>query len=95
MQLDLLNWEPPAGGATILVFPLGKCIGKARTAAATVLRCKSVETRQAAFDRAALALARKLRTAGIGEGEVGRQLDAFARIVNLELARLANSRQQA
>jgi hypothetical protein len=93
---DLFSWQgPPAGGATVLVFPLARWIGKARTTAAVVMRCKSQQTQQAAFDRAALALTRRLRLAGIDEAEVAHQIDAFARTVNAEIARLQHGRQQA
>jgi Family of unknown function (DUF6074) len=94
---DLLDWqEPPNGGAVVMPFPLGRCVGKARIVAKVVMRCKTAATQQAAFDRAALALARKLRAARIDEAAVERQIEGFRRTVSVEMQRqLHKARVQA
>ncbi len=85
---DLFDWQPPQGGAAVVPFPLGRCIGKARVTASVVLRCKSQVAQQGALDRATLGLARKLRAAGIEAAKVAQQIDAFERIVRAEIDRL-------
>lgn len=94
MTNELFEWEPPRSGAAVIPFPLSRCVGKARVTAAVVLRCKSQTTQQAAFDRVALALARRLQSAGIDPTEVALQVRAFAGAVNAVLANW-EARQQA
>jgi predicted N-acetyltransferase YhbS len=91
---ELFDWKPAPAIATVTAFPLSRCIGKARTVAKVVMRCKTAATQQAAFDRAALAIARKLRAAGIGEAIVAEQIKRFAELVNAEL-RSSDTRRQA
>jgi hypothetical protein len=58
------------------------------------MRCKTEKTQQAAFDRAALSVARRLRAAGVDETDIAEQIGRFAQRVNAEL-RSQEARRQA